>query len=517
MEMKSLINGFDIMNRKIRVLLISVLHLLYSVGFAQKQPNIIVFLVDDMGWQDCSVPFYKERTKWNDIYHTPNMVRLAAQGMKFTNAYASPVCSPSRVSLMTGMNPINHKVTNWTLRKNTTNDGKSDKLMPPAWNMNGLSPIAGVENTVYATPLPSVLKQNGYFTIHIGKAHLGADGTLGSNPLNLGFDVNVAGHAAGAPQSYYGMQNFGNRKGRDSIWGVPGLEKYWGKDIFLSEALTIEAKTAMDKAKQAQKPFFLYMAHYAVHTPIMADTRFVQKYYARGMDSTEAKYASLVEGMDKSLGDIMDYLVKNQVDKHTIILFLSDNGGLSATARGGKPHTHNTPLRSGKGSAYEGGMRIPFIVKWANTVAENSTNANNISVEDIFPTVLKMAGIKNAQTVQLIDGEDITPVFKQKKNTKKRIFYWHYPHVWGPKAPDLELYSVVRQGDWKLIYFHTDQHFELYNTETDISETQNVVEAHKDIAKKLAQKLSQKLRNAHAEMPTIIETKQKVPYPDEKI
>lgn len=501
------------------ILLITLLHLsvLGLTQSTQSKPNIILFFIDDMGWQDCSVPFYKEKTKWNSLYHTPNMEKLAAQGMKCTNAYASSVCSPSRVSLMTGMNPIRHRVTNWTLRKNTNNDGKSDILTPPAWNMNGISPTEGVENTVHATTLPMILKQNGYMTIHVGKAHLGADGTLGSNPLNLGFDVNVAGHAAGAPQSYEGLQKFGNRAGRDSIWGVPGLEKYWGKDIFLTEALTLEAVAAMEKARQAQKPFFLHFAHYAVHAPIMGDKRFLQKYLDKGMDSTEAKYASLVEGMDKSLGDVMQYLEQNQMDKNTIIIFLSDNGGLSATARGGEKHKHNTPLRSGKGSAYEGGMRIPFIVKWTNTVAPNSVSSQNLSIEDIFPTVLSMAYIKKYKTVQNIDGQDITPIFKQKGKSDKRFLYWHYPHVWGPKAPDLEFYSVIRQGAWKLIYFHSDQHFELYNTEGDISETQNLFNQEKKIASKLAKQLGQFLKKNKAEMPTVIDTKQKVNYPDERI
>lgn len=321
-----------------------------------KQPNIIIFFVDDMGWQDCSLPFHNQKTKWNEIYHTPNLEKLAAEGMKFTHAYAAPVCSPSRVSLMTGMNAIRHKVTNWTLWKNQSTDGKSGRLTPPTWNLNGISPVAGVENTVHATTLAQVLQQNNYRTIHVGKAHLAAAGTLGSDPRNLGFDVNIAGHAAGAPQSYYGLDNFGKNKGRDSIWNVPGLEKYWGKDIFLTEALTLEAIAAMEQARLDQRPFFLHMAHYAVHAPIRADPRFVQKYYAMGMDSIEAKYASLVEGMDKSLGDIMQYLADQKLDQNTIILFLSDNGGLSANARGGTRHQHNTPLRSGKGSAYEGGV-----------------------------------------------------------------------------------------------------------------------------------------------------------------
>src|SRR5690606_2434717 len=223
--------------------------------------------------------------------------------------------------------------------------------------VNGMSPVASTEKAVYATPLPQILKDAGYYTIHSGKAHLGAIGTPGENPLNLGFEVNIAGHAAGAPGSYLGKENYGNGREGKEIWAVPGLEKYHGKDIFLTEAITQEAKLAMDSALDKDNPFFLYMAHYAVHTPIMADGRFVQKYYDKGLDSIEAKYASLVEGMDKSLGDIMDYLEDRKISDNTIILFMSDNGGLSAVARGGEKHTNNKHLISGKGSDHEGGIR----------------------------------------------------------------------------------------------------------------------------------------------------------------
>lgn len=482
-----------------------------------KQPNIIIFFVDDMGWQDCSLPFHDQRTKWNEIYHTPNLEKLAAQGMRFTHAYAAPVCSPSRVSLMTGMNAIRHKVTNWTLWKNQSTDGKSDRLAPPAWNLNGISPVPGVENTVYATTLAQVLQQNNYRTIHVGKAHLGAAGTLGSDPRNLGFDVNIAGHAAGAPQSYYGLDDFGKKKGRDSIWKVPGLEKYWGKDIFLTEALTLEAIAAMEQSRQAQKPFFLHLSHYAIHTPIMGDPRFMRKYQQLGLDSTEAKYASLIEGMDKSLGDVMQYLQQNQLSENTIILFLSDNGGLSATARGGIKHQHNTPLRSGKGSAYEGGIRIPFVLKWPGMTSPNSICAENIIIEDVFPTVLRMAGLKKAQTVQKIDGQDISPLIRHTKTAAKRLLYWHYPHIWGPKGPALELYSVVRQGDWKLIYFHADQHFELYNTTTDLAESQNVFTAQHPMALKLAKALGKALKSGQCEMPKMIATQSNILFPDDQI
>lgn len=483
----------------------------------KSQPNVIVFLVDDMGWQDCSVPFYKEKTKLNAIYHTPNLERLATEGMKFTNAYAASICSPSRVSLLSGMNPIHHKVTNWTLEKNKSNDGQSSRFSPPRWNVNGLSPVAGIENTIQVTTLPYLLKKNGYFTIQIGKAHFGAKDTPGADPLQLGFDVNVGGHAAGAPGSYSGLDNYGNKVGKDNAWAVPGLEKYWGKDIFLTEALTMEAVEAMDKAQESKQPFLLYMAQYAIHIPIMEDKRFVQKYYDAGLDPIEAKYASLIEGMDKSLGDIMNYLKAKNIDKNTIIVFLSDNGGLSAHARGGEPNTQNLPLRSGKGSAYEGGIRIPFIVKWPDIAKENTVNENNIIIEDVFPTILEMSGIKKYDHVQAIDGKSIVPLLKQQPIKNNKLLYWHYPHVWGPEGGDLKMYSVVRKGDWKLIYFYQGHRFELYNTKEDIGEKNNLMKSHFEIAKKLASQLGSYLRKAKTEMPVDKKTNKKVLFPDDAI
>ncbi|MEG0163559.1 MAG: sulfatase-like hydrolase/transferase, partial [Mucinivorans sp.] len=178
---------------------------------AQSRPNIILFLVDDMGWQDTSVPFDTVRTTWNNTYHTPNMEKLALKGVKFTQAYASAISSPTRVSLMTGMNPTAHRVTNWTLNRDKSQDQADKTLDFPSWNMNGLQPVGtGISNTIEATTLPQILQQNGYYTIHCGKAHFGATQTPGANPKNIGFDVNIAGHAAGGTASYLGKKNFGN-------------------------------------------------------------------------------------------------------------------------------------------------------------------------------------------------------------------------------------------------------------------------------------------------------------------
>ncbi len=481
-----------------------------------KSPNIILFLVDDMGWQDTSVPFWTARTAFNDRYHTPNMERLAAEGMKFTQAYATPVCSPTRVSLMTGMNAARHRVTNWTLKRDSIQPMEKNhpRLEFPMWNVNGMSAVAGDPKAVQATPLAQVLKDAGYYTIHSGKAHLGAIGTPGENPLNLGFDVNIAGHAAGAPESYLGTEDFGKGKTGKEVWAVPGLDKYHGKNIYLTEALTLEALNAMDSARIKQKPFFLYMAHYAVHTPITGDDRFMQKYLEQGLDSIEARYASMVEGMDKSLGDIMDYLEKNDLSENTVILFMSDNGGLSAHARGGEPNTHNKPLASGKGSMYEGGIREPMLVKWPGNTRPGSVSDQQLIIEDFYPTILEIAGVKEVRRVQEVDGRSFVNILKgEKEKTNARPLFWHYPNEWGPKGPGIGAASTVRLGDWKLVYFHADRSMELYNLKNDIGEEQNLATEQPEKIKELAIVLTNHLKRVNAQMPVDKITGKQVEYP----
>lgn len=480
-------------------------------------PNIILFLVDDMGWQDTSVPFYHERTPFNDIYHTPNMERLAAQGMKFTQAYSHSVCSPTRVSLMSGMNAARHRVTNWTLRRNATNDREHPTLELPKWNVNGLQPTDSIENSVHVTSLPQILKDHGYFTIHSGKAHFGAIGTPGENPSNIGFDVNIAGHAAGGPGSYHGGKNFSAAwRNGSTVWDVPGLKKYHGKDINLTEALTQEAILGLDSARVLDKPFFLYMSHYAVHAPIEEDSRFIQKYIETGMDTTEAKYASMVESMDKSLGDLMDYVNANGLSENTIILFTSDNGGLSAVARGGEPHTHNKPLSSGKGSAHEGGIREPMIVSWPGITKIGSSTDDYLIIEDFFPTILEMANIRNYNTVQQLDGQSFASILKGVESSmKNRSLFWHFPNSWGPTGPGIGATSTIRKADWKLIYYHADQHFELFNITEDIGESTNLADDEVEIKNNLGIELSNYLRSVDAQMPSEKSTGKQIPWPDE--
>jgi arylsulfatase A-like enzyme len=483
------------------------------------KPNIILFLVDDMGWQDTSVPFWKEETPINRNFHTPNMEKLAAKGMKFTSAYACPVCSPTRISLMTGMNATNHKVTNWTLRKNASNDGRNEKLNAPQWNVNGMSPEQGTERTVYAKALPEILRENGYFTIHAGKAHFGAQHTPASNPENIGFDVNIAGNMIGGPGSYLGLQNFsavwraGNVESA-TIWDVPGLEKYHGKDIFLTEAITLEAKEALQVALDREQPFFLYMSHYAVHVPFAEDKRFIQRYHDAEYEPKEAMYAAMVEGMDKSLGDLMEFVAEKDLEENTIILFMSDNGGLTNHGRDGVSETHNLPLRYGKGSLWEGGIREPMIVYQPGVTDPGSVCDGSVIIEDFFPTVLELAGIKLYETPQKIDGVSFTGLLRGQKPEEDKTMVWHFPNFWSRNYDGYGPGSAIRIGDWKLIYTHTNEEFYLYNIKEDIGEQNNLIGEHRDIAAGLAEELTGYLKEQKAQMPIKKADSEPVPWPD---
>ncbi|WP_119080100.1 sulfatase [Chitinophaga alhagiae] len=482
------------------------------------RPNIIFFIVDDMGWQDTSEPFWDSVTTANGKFRTPNMQRLAKAGMKFTNAYATSVCTPSRVSFISGMNAAHHRVTNWTSRWNTSTDAKDTLLAPPAWNLNGVSPDPKQERSVYATPLPQVLKDNGYYTIMCGKAHFGTYGSIGKDPLNLGFTKNIAGSAAGHPASYFGEKNFGYNPEKYIIQAdMPGMQKYYGQNIFLSEALTKEAMLAMDTARIQQQPFFLYMGHYAVHLPFHEDPRFLQKYLDQGLPRPEAAYAALLEGMDKSLGDIMDYLDANHLTDNTILIFMSDNGGYSHPPRQGGHNTQNYPLKGGKGSLYEGGIREPMMVRWNGVTTPGSVNSQYVIMEDFYPTILEMAGVKKYKTVQTVDGMSFVKNLRNNQlRDNQRTLVWNYPNNWagGNLGEDNSFLTAVRQGKWKLIYFHKNQRLELYDLDSDIKEEHDLAAKEPGKTKELARLLTARLKAYNAQLPTYISTGKTIPYPD---
>ncbi|MDO4880019.1 MAG: sulfatase [Capnocytophaga sp.] len=497
------------------LLIISFSFLTTKAQNLNQKPNIIIFLVDDMGWQDTSLPFWDKRTPNNSIYRTPNMERLAAGGIKFTQGYAAAICSPSRISLITGTNAARHRVTNWTLHRNTPTDVKDSILLPPQWNVNGVSPISDVPRTYYATPLPQILKDSGYYTICIGKAHFGATNTIAENPLRLGFQVNVAGHAGGGLASYTGLTNFGNREdGRpQSPFAIPNLEKYWGKDISVTQALTQEALNALQH-RPKDKPFFLYLSHYAVHTPIEEDKRFIDNYKDKPIDSIEKRYASMIEAMDKSLGDVLDYLKENALEESTFILFLSDNGGLSAVARGGVRDTHNYPLQSGKGSAYEGGIRVPVIASWKGHIPSNEQSSQPIIIEDIFPTILDIANVQPTHLPQKIDGQSFFSALKGERKNKKRSLFWHLPNNWyNVEGNGYGASTTIREGDWKLIYFHKTGEKQLFNIRKDISETRNLAKDYPRKVKRLSKKMNTYLKETKAQLPIRKDTQKEIPYP----
>jgi len=439
-----------------------------STDEVQTPPNIVVFFVDDLGWQDVGEPFWRERTSWNDRYQTPNLARLCREGTKFTNAYAHQVCTPSRVSLMTGAAVARHRVSHWTLRADRFTDPQRGDLRRPSWNLSGLSSDPQTPNAYCAETLAHRLDDAGYQTIMVGKAHFGAIGTPGADPTNLGFDVNVAGHAAGAPSSYLAKKRF-RRAPKDQTWQVPDLERYHGTGWFLTEALTDEAIAAAAAARRKQQPFFLYLSHYAVHTPLNPDARFIDAYREAGLPEPEARYAALIEGVDRSLGRVLNWLDQADIAKDTIVMFVSDNGGLTAHSRSGAKHTHNAPLRSGKGSAYEGGIRVPMAVRWPREVASDAVEPLPVQLEDVMPTLCELAGVD----ARCPDGQSFAPALRGQRQARHPLFF-HSPHYWGATGPGIEPYSAVRDGDLKLIWFYDRGAAELYNLADDVGETEDL-------------------------------------------
>lgn len=465
--------------------------LLVTGAAAVDRPNLLVFLVDDMGWQDTSLPFLHDAdgkpvtTGLNRRYRTPHMEALAARGMKFTRAYAHPVCTPSRITLMTGKNPARHRVTNWTNPAGTENGDNDVKHLrsPDGWGMTG---IAADEKT-----LPALLKAAGYRTIHCGKAHFGSRGAFGQNPKNVGFEVNIAGNEIGHPASYFAKDSFG--KGPNH---VTGLGKWQGQDLFLTEVLTRELCGAIESAAQDKRPFFACMAHYAVHSPFQTDPRFAENY--PGLPESQRAYATLIEGMDRSLGDLLAKLDALGVAENTFVVFLSDNGG-DAPIPNDKAVpvvSGNAPLRGKKGMRYEGGIRVPMIAAWAKPAAGQAAQAKLkvpagsrhdglVSIADLFPTLLEIAGVPG---VPSFDGHDLRPALQGGAPTRPQWLVTHYPH-----GHNNDHFSIYHEGDWKFIRNHADGTGELYDLSKDLAESNNLATAHAERAAAMSEKLERQL------------------------
>ncbi len=427
--------------------------LVWTVGAAASaaQPNIVFFLVDDLGQRDLGC-------YGSTFYETPHLDRLAAEGAKFTDAYAaSPVCSPTRASIMSGQWPQRTGITDYI----------GAPLKPEDWKRNSrMLPAPYRDRLALETPtLAKSLKSAGYATFFAGKWHLGPEGWW---PENQGFDFNFGGIDRGGP---YGGSKYFSPYGNPRLTDGPPGEH-------LPDRLATEAVKFIETHKD--RPFFAYFSFYDVHTPLMAREDLRKKYEEKRkrLGVTEkwgreherdvrlvqdhAVYAAMVEAMDQAVGKVLNKLDELGLSKNTLVIFTSDNGGLSTSE--GWP-TSNLPLRGGKGWMYEGGIREPLLVRWPDVVQAGQTIATPVSSPDFFPTLLDATATKPAPD-QTLDGTSLLPLFKGG-SIPERALFWHYPHYGNQGgAPS----AAVRRGDWKLIEWQEDNRVELFNLAADISE-----------------------------------------------
>lgn len=466
---------------------------------AAPTPNVVLFVVDDLGAQDLAAALQVPGA-FHSRFRTPNLERLAARSTRFVDAYAAaPVCTPSRVALLAGKSPAETHITYWILHGDRDTSAPFGELVPPAWNLRGLQPGD--------VTLAALARDAGLATIQVGKWHLGAVGTPGADPQAMGFDVSIGGHGAGAPGSHRGRDGF---RGSDAVWDVPGLERWRGKDVFLDEALAEEAVDALRASAAAGRGFFLYFCTYGVHAPIQANERYLEHY--PDLDPTEAKYATMVETVDAALGRVLDTLEELGLADDTWIVFTSDNGALSAHGRGGERHRHNTPYRSGKGSAYDGGTRVPLFVHRPGQTRARSVGGLATG-GDVFATIAAALGrADDAPTTcerwRILDEDGF-------EASEPRSLVWHQPHYWGVAGPGIEPYSAIRSGAWKLIHRHADGGFELYDLESDPGETRDLAGEQPERVAGLARELSSRLRAAGAQRSRVLATGAPVPWPDE--
>ncbi len=431
----------------------------FAKGAAPTNPNIVFFLIDDLGWADLGC--YGSR-----YYETPRIDELAAQGMRFTDAYAACcACSPTRASILTGKYPARLHLTDWipgSTRPNT-------KLLIPDWRKY----LPREEVTI-----AEVLKSAGYATAAVGKWHLGGEPYF---PERQGFDLNVAGSNIGAPRSYF--DPYGDRP------KIPGGEP----NEYLTDRLTDEAVEFIGDHRS--EPFFLYLSHYAVHTPIQAKAELIAKYRDKPASGGQKSpvYAAMVDSVDQSVGRIMDTLDRFNLTDRTVVFFFSDNGGLARPTA-----TNNSPLRSGKGFPFEGGVREPLIVRWPGVVPPGTVCRELVTSVDFYPTIAQMVCSKTPVSEDAeIDGVSLTPLLRQTGTLDRDAIYWHYPH-YNPIGG--YPYGAIREGDWKLIEFYEDEHVELYNVTDDISESNDLADKEPELAARLREKLHQWLKSVDAQM-----------------
>jgi arylsulfatase A len=444
-------------------------------GAGEARPNFVFILIDDLGWRDVGC-------NGSTFYETPNIDRLAAAGMRFTNGYAAcPVCSPTRASVLTGKYPARLHLTDWLPGRA---DRPSQKLLRPKFLQH--LPLEEVT-------LAEALKPLGYVSASVGKWHLGGPDYY---PEKQGFDVNVGGCDKGSPPSYFFPY-------KNRTFNLPGLEE--GREgEYLTDRLTAEAEKFLDKNRD--RPFFLYLAHHAVHIPLQAKKDVVAKYREKvrpGQGQDNPVYAAMVESVDDSVGRVLKKLEELGVADRTVVFFTSDNGGLSVKEGANTPATLNAPLRAGKGYLYEGGIREPLLVRWPGVTKAGSTCDVPVCSIDFYPTILEAAGAKGGAGA--VDGVSLVPLLRQAEAPRRDALYWHYPHYsnQGGKPG-----GAVRQGRYKLIESYEDGNLELYDLREDVAE-----------ANDLARKLPEKTRELHRllrEWRTAVGAQMPAPNPEYK-
>jgi arylsulfatase A-like enzyme len=445
---------------------------------ASRRPNVVFILADDLGWADLGCYGSK-------FYETPNLDRLAKQGMRFTDAYAAAnVCSPTRAAILTGKHPARLHLTDWLTGRP---DRPDQKLNRPNFQM--FLPLAEVT-------VAEVLKEAGYRTAFIGKWHLGEESKYW--PEHQGFDLNIGGCGKGHPPSYF------------SPYGIPNL-KDGPPGESLNERLTDEALKFLEQTKD--KPFFLYFSHYAVHTPLQARPATISKYTAKAAalksdgpeflpDSGRAVrqiqnhpvYGAMVEDMDASVGRVLHKLDELGLATNTIVIFTSDNGGLS-TAEGSP--TSNLPLRTGKGWGYEGGVREPLIIRWPGVTPAGSVSRAQTISTDFYPTILETLGL-SPRPQQHADGQSIVAALKGGSLPERPLF-WHYPHYSNQGGAP---HGAVRLGDYKLIEWYEDMKVELFDLKADLGERHDLARQLPDKANELRALLHDWRQSVNAQMPT---------------
>jgi arylsulfatase A-like enzyme len=477
------------MSRGIMVVAVSLGWVLGCYPDREPRPNVVVFIIDDLGWMDLGV-------YGSSFYETPNIDRLLMSGARFTQFYtASPVCSPTRASIMTGKHPARLQITNWI-------GGEQQGRLLQADYRRQL-PLEEVS-------LGEAFREAGYATGYIGKWHLGAEGYL---PDSQGFDTAIAVNHAGQPGSYF----YPYENDDWPVTNVPGLEDGAPGD-YLTDRLTDKALEYLDE--HAAEPFLLVVSHYAVHTPLQSKDSLTSKYEAKAaalpdlggpamlpegaraqtkQRQDHAVYAGMIESTDESVGRVLDKLEELDIASRTVVVFVSDNGGLSTLLQGRTSMpTSNLPLRAGKGWLYEGGIRAPLIVRWPTMIVGPRAIEQPAMSMDLYPTLLEIAGIA-PRPEQHLDGVSLAPALEGWDGAEREAMFWHFPHYHGSgNVPS----GAVRLGDYKLVEWFEDGRLELYDLAGDIGETTDLAAAMPEKADELRALLSNWRREVGARMPS---------------